>query len=103
MAVNIRRPRSGTHPMDAARIKSFRVRRSLCPRWGSHRENATGALGASQDDVSGFFAHEESDKARALRTKHGPLGCGGGDVAPRIAAALTTTTCRCYQPSNGLA
>src|SRR6185437_15976522 len=66
MAVNIRRPRSGTHPMDAARIKSLRVRRSLRPRWGSHRENATGALGASQDDVSGFFAHEEADKARAL-------------------------------------
>src|SRR6185437_7719919 len=26
---------------------------------------------------SGNYAHKETDKARTLRTKHGPLGCGG--------------------------
>jgi hypothetical protein len=40
-------------------------------------DNATGALGAIQDDVSGFSVHGETDKARSLRTKHGSLGCGG--------------------------
>ena len=58
----------------------------LRSKWCSHRANATGALRVIQGAVSDSSAHEETDKARALRTKHGPLGCGG-DVAPRIAAA----------------
>jgi len=32
---------------------------------------------ALQDEVSGSFVYEETDKARSLRTKHGPLGCRG--------------------------
>src|SRR5579872_4664523 len=44
---------------------------------------STGALRAIQDDVSGFSVHEETDKARTLRTKLGPLGCRAGIVLAR--------------------
>src|SRR5579872_2470735 len=36
-----------------------------------------------RDDVSDSSAHEETDKARSLRTKHGSLGCRAGIALAR--------------------
>src|SRR6185312_7408370 len=45
--------------------------------------------------VAGLYAHGETDKARTLRTKHGPLGCEGKKIAagqPRAIAFYKTHT-----------
>ena len=47
------------------------------------RRNPTPDIGPLDSSRGGLLAHGEADKARTLRTKHGPLGCEGRQRAGR--------------------
>ena len=44
------------------------------------RRNPTPDIGPLDSSRGGLLAHGEADKARTLRTKHGPLGCRAGNA-----------------------
>jgi len=77
-----------------------------------HRARPAATLGAIQVQtsvrwtrrVAGFYAHGETDTARTLRTKHGPLGCRGSQLLREhpTAIAFQKHTRRKRPPASAL-